>query len=166
MGILYLYYKYGGIKMNDLIRVDEKASNFKLPDQNQEIVTLSDLSGKKVLLSWHPLAFTSICTDQMRSLDREMDRFTEKNCVPLGLSVDPVPSKSIWAKAISLKDLKVLSDFNPLGEIAKAYGIFSDEHGASKRINILIDEEGKVIWVKKYEIKTLPDVEEVLKQLG
>ena len=101
----------------------------------------------------------------MRSLEREMERFLNKNCLPLGLSVDPVPSKSVWAKAISLKQLKVLSDFNPMGKIAKAYGIFSDDHGASKRVNILIDKEGKVIWVKKYEIKMLPDVEEVLEQL-
>lgn len=151
--------------MNDLIRIGEKAPDFKLPDQNQEIVTLSDLSGKKVLLSWHPLAFTSVCTDQMRSLEREMERFANKNCLPLGLSVDPVPSKAVWAKAISLKNLKVLSDFNPLGKIAKAYGIFSGEHGASKRINILINEERKVIWLKKYEIKTLPNIEDVLKQL-
>lgn len=151
--------------MNDLIKVGEKAPDFKLLDQNQETVILSDLRGKKVLLSWHPLAFTSVCTDQMRSLEREMERFLNKNCLPLGLSVDPVPSKSVWAKAISLKQLKVLSDFNPMGKIAKAYGIFSDDHGASKRVNILIDKEGKVIWVKKYEIKMLPDVEEVLEQL-
>ena len=148
-----------------MISVGKKVPDFKLPDQNQEIVALSDLRGKKVLLSWHPLAFTSICTDQMRALEREMSRFADKNCIVLGLSVDTVPSKSIWAKAISLRDLKVLSDFNPLGKVAKDYGIFSDEHGASKRVNILIDEEGKAIWVKKYEIKTLPDVEEVLKQL-
>ena len=151
--------------MNDLICVGTKAPDFKLSDQNGDLLALSELRGKKVLLSWHPLAFTSICTDQMRSLEREMEQFTNKNCIPLGLSVDPVPSKSVWAKAISLKNLKILSDFNPLGQVAKAYGIFSDEHGASKRVNILIDEEGKVIWVKKYEIKSLPDVEEAVRQL-
>ena len=108
------------------------------------------------------LAWTSVCTDQMRSLDRNADRFAGKNTVVLGFSVDPQPSKSVWARALCLKQLKILSDFNPLGAVAQAYGIFSDEHGASKRANILINETGMVIWVKKYEIRILPDVEEVL----
>ncbi|MDK2943071.1 MAG: hypothetical protein PWP56_2584, partial [Acetobacterium sp.] len=72
---------------------------------------------------------------------------------------------SVWAKALSLKHIKILSDFHPLGAVARDYGVFSDEHGASKRANILINEKGMVIWTKKYEIKTLPDVDEVLGKL-
>lgn len=148
--------------MKEMIRLGAMAPDFNLPDQNGEMVTLSSFKGQKVLLSWHPLAWTSVCTDQMRSLDRNADRFEEKNTVVLGLSVDPQPSKLVWARALSLKHINILSDFLPLGEVARAYGIFSEEHGASKRANILIDEAGMVIWVKKYEIRTLPDVEDVL----
>ena len=148
--------------MKEMIRLGAMAPDFNLPDQNGEMVTLSSFKGQKVLLSWHPLAWTSVCTDQMRSLDRNADRFEEKNTVVLGLSVDPQPSKLVWARALSLKHINILSDFLPLGEVARAYGIFSEEHGVSKRANILIDEAGMVIWVKKYEIRTLPDVEDVL----
>lgn len=151
--------------MTDLIQLGAMAPDFKLQDQNGETVTLSKFKGQKVLLSWHPLAWTSVCTDQMRSLDRNFDRFAQKNTVILGVSVDPLPSKAVWAKALTLKHIKILSDFLPLGEVAKAYGIFSEEHGASKRANILINEVGMVIWAKKYEIRTLPDVEEVLGKL-
>ncbi|AWW27182.1 MULTISPECIES: redoxin domain-containing protein [unclassified Acetobacterium] len=148
--------------MAEIIQLGAMAPDFALQDQNGEVVTLSQLKGKKVLLSWHPLAFTSVCTDQMRSLDRNANRFEEKNTIVLGLSVDPQPSKSVWARALSLKHIRILSDFVPLGEVARDYGIFNEEHGASKRANILINETGMVIWVKKYEIRTLPDVEEVL----
>ncbi|MBC3899862.1 redoxin domain-containing protein [Acetobacterium malicum] len=148
--------------MTEIIQLGAMAPDFTLPDQNGEMITLSQYQGKKVLLSWHPLAWTSVCTDQMRSLDRNADRFAQKNTVILGLSVDPQPSKSVWARALSIKHIKILSDFVPLGEVASACGIFSEEHGASKRANILINEAGMVIWVKKYEIRTLPDVEEVL----
>ena len=151
--------------MTEIIQLGAMAPDFALADQNGELVTLSQFKGKKVLLSWHPLAWTSVCTDQMRSLDRNADRFAEKNTVVLGLSVDPEPCKSVWARALCLKQLKILSDFNPLGAVARSYGIFSTEHGASKRANILINEVGMVIWVKKYEIRTLPDVEEVLGKL-
>lgn len=148
--------------MTEIIQLGAMAPDFALPDQNGEMITLSQYQGKKVLMSWHPLAWTSVCTDQMRSLDRNADRFAQKNTVLLGLSVDPQPSKSVWARALSIKHFKILSDFVPLGTVARDYGIFSEEHGASKRANILINEAGMVIWVKKYEIHTLPDVEEVL----
>ena len=151
--------------MEDIIEVGAKAPDFTLKDQNGEDVSLSDFKGKKVLLSWHPLAWTSVCTDQMRSLERNFDKFAQKDTVVLGLSVDSAPSKSAWAKVIVLKRVKILADFNPLGKVAKEYGIFSDVYGASKRANILIDEQGTVIWSKKYDIPELPDVEEVLAQL-
>jgi len=151
--------------MNDMIKVGAQAPDFKLKDQNDKEVTLSKFKGKKVLLSWHPLAWTSLCTDQMRALDREYDKFQEKNTVVLGFSVDSQPSKSAWAKVICLSKLPILADFHPLGEISQAYGVFSDQHGASKRANVLIGEDGKVIWTKKYEISQLPDIDEVLAQL-
>ena len=45
--------------MIDLIKVGEQAIDFKLKDQNGEEVSLKDFKGKKVLLSFHPLAWTA-----------------------------------------------------------------------------------------------------------
>jgi peroxiredoxin len=151
--------------MSEIIQLGAMAPAFNLPDQDGELVSLKQFSGKKLLLSFHPLAFTSVCTDQMRSLDRNIEKFEKYNTIVLGMSVDPLPSKSVWAKALSLKHIKILSDFHPLGAVARDYGVFSEEHGASKRANILINENGMVIWAKKYEISTLPDVDEVLGKL-
>jgi peroxiredoxin len=151
--------------MSEIIQLGAMAPAFNLPDQDGELVSLKQFPGKKLLLSFHPLAFTSVCTDQMRSLDRNIEKFEKYNTIVFGMSVDPLPSKSVWAKTLSLKHIKILSDFHPLGAVARDYGVFSDEHGASKRANILINEKGMVIWTKKYEIKTLPDVDEVLGKL-
>ena len=151
--------------MEDIIKIGEKAPDFTLKDQSGADVALSDFHGKRVLLSWHPLAWTSVCTDQMRELERNYRRFEEKGVVVLGMSVDSAPSKSAWAKILLLNNVRILADFHPLGKVAKEYGLFSEEYGASKRANVLIDEKGIVSWVKKYEIRTLPDVEEVIAQL-
>ena len=151
--------------MEDIIKVGEKAPDFTLKDQNGVDIALSDFEGKKVLLSWHPLAWTSVCTDQMRDLERNYRSFEEKGVVVLGISVDTAPSKSAWAKVLLLNNVRILADFHPLGKVARSYGLFSEEYGASKRVNILIDEKGIVSWVKKYEIRTLPDIEEVIAQL-
>lgn len=151
--------------MSEMIAVGAKAPDFTLKDQYNNDVALKDLRGKKVLLSSHPLAWTSVCLDQMRALERNFDLLKEKNVVPLGISVDAQPSKAAWAKASGLDQMQILADFHPLGAVAKAYGIFSDEYGMSKRANVLIDEEGTVIWTKKYDIPELPDFEEILAQL-
>lgn len=149
-----------------MIKVGEMAPDFALEDQNGEVVKLSELKGKKVLLSYHPLAWTSVCTDQMRSLEREYDRIVEKGVdVVLGVSVDAQPSKSMWAKALCIENVKLVADFEPKGEMSKAYGLYNEDLGASERANVLIDEEGKVAWIKKYEILSLPCIEEVIENL-
>ena len=148
------------------IQVNQEAIDFTLKDQNKEDIKLSDLKGKKVILSWHPLAYTPVCTDQMRSLERNYDRIQEKgDTVVIGISVDPFPAKAKWADILDLKDIKIVSDFFPYAEVTKAYGLFNEENGASKRANVIIDEEGKVQWVKVYGGSELPDVEEVIDNL-
>lgn len=148
------------------IQVNQEAIDFTLKDQNKEDIKLSELKGKKVILSWHPLAYTPVCTDQMKSLERNYDRIQEKGeTVVIGISVDPFPAKAKWADILDLKDIKIVSDFFPYAEVTKAYGLFNEENGASKRANVIIDEEGKVKWVKVYESSELPDIEEVIDNL-
>ncbi len=152
--------------MKDIIKVGEEARDFSLKDQNGEEVSLKDFKGKKVLLSWHPLAWTAGWLDHMRALELNYDRFIDKNIMPLGINVDQEHSKSAWAKVINIQKLKMLSDYNPLGEVAKSYGIFNEKVNASGRANILIDEEGKVEWVKVYEMSEVPDFEEVFSEIA
>jgi len=102
----------------------------------------------------------------MRALELNYDGFIEKNIVPLGINVDQPNSKSAWARVINIKKLKMLSDYNPLGRVAKAYGIFLEKIDASRRANILIDEKGKVEWVELYEISEIPDFKEVLSKIS
>ncbi len=149
-----------------MIAVGTKAPDFTLEDDLGNKVSLSDFKGKKVLLSWHPLAFTSVCTDQMRALDANHDKFQSLNTVALGLSVDPQPSKAAWGKVLSLKNTRILSDFWPHGQVAKDYGLFLEDKGISSRANVLVDENGVVVWAKEYPILQLPDVEEVLRAIA
>lgn len=148
-----------------LIQPGAKAPAFKLKNQHKEDITLKDFAGKKVLLSFHPMAFTGVCIDQMRELERRFEEFEKKGIVPLGISIDPLPSKAVWAKSLNLDKLSILSDFHPLGEVAKAYGNFLEDKGISGRANVLIDEDGVVNWSKQYDIPELPDVDEVLEQV-
>ncbi|WP_258084173.1 peroxiredoxin [Thermococcus thermotolerans] len=147
------------------MKIGERAPDFVLKDQNGEDFRLSDFRGKKVLLSFHPLAWTGICEKQMKALEESHERFEGLNVVPAGISVDPVPSKKAWAEHIGLKKLRILSDFWPHGGVAKLYGLFREKEGFSERANVLIDEEGKVAFFKVYPIREVPDLEEIFKLL-
>lgn len=143
----------------------EKIPEFKLKDHTGNEVSLADFTGKNVLLSFHPLAWTSVCRKQMQSLEDNYADFTANNTVPLGLSVDPVPSKKAWAEKLEFENLKMLSDFWPHGEFAEKLGIFIEKSGTSGRVNILINDQGEILWSKEYELGELPDIEEVLEQV-
>jgi len=76
--------------------------------------------------------------------------------------VDSVPCKAAWAKAIKIKNTKLLADFWPHGNVAKGIGLFREQNGFSQRANIILDESGKVCFVKIYPISELPDIEEII----
>lgn len=146
-----------------MLKKGDIAPDFELRDQTGEKIKLSDVKGK-VLLSFHPLAFTSTCTDQMRGLDTHYEQLKERDITAFGISVDAYPSKDVWARSIGLKNTKILADFNPKGEVSKAYGVYVDKAGISLRASILL-ENGKVLWSKEYikEKGEKPNVEEILK---
>jgi peroxiredoxin len=143
------------------LSVGAKVKDFTLKDQTGQDFTLSAFKGKKVLLSFHPLAWTSICAKQMQALEKNLKVFEKAGAVAVGLSVDSVPCKTAWAKSLKVEKTRLLADFWPHGKIASALGLFRKE-GFSERANILIDEKGKVAWFKVYPIRELPDIREVL----
>ena len=147
------------------IDVGDMAPDFTLKDNRVQDVSLAEYRGKKVLLSWHPLAWTGVCAQQMKSLEDNLAEFEKYNTVPLGMSIDSYPSKNAWAKELGVANVKLLADFWPHGKVAQDYGLFLDDKGFSARANVLIDEAGKVVWVKVYDIPELPDIEEVLKEV-
>jgi len=138
------------------------APDFVLKDQDGKEFKLSNQKGKRVLLSFHPLAWTGICAKQMQSLETNKDKFESLNTMPVGLSVDSVPSKKAWAEHLGIKSVRLLSDFWPHGSVAKLYGIFREKEGFSERANIIIDENGKIAFYKIYELSQLPDIEEII----
>jgi len=148
-----------------MIAIGKKAPDFTLKDQNNNSVKFSRFRGKKVLLSFRPLAWTAVCQDQMKSLEENHVTFDDMNTVALGIGVDSVPSNKAWAEAMHIKNTRLLSDFWPHGDVAKAYGIFRDKDGYSERANIVLDETQKVIFAKTYPISQLPEIEEILKLL-
>jgi peroxiredoxin len=143
----------------------DRAKDFSLQDQNDKEFKLSNYRGQKVLLSFHPLAWTPVCSEQMKSLEKNKEAFDLLETAAVGVSVDTVPSKKAWADHLSIKYTRLLSDFWPHGNVAKLYGIFRREDGISERANIIIDENQKIAFFKIYRLGQLPDIQEILEEL-
>ena len=148
-----------------MINIGEKAPDFALKDQNGKTVKLSDLKGKRVLLSFKPLAWTSVCHDQMKLLEENYDRFNELNTVAFGMGIDSAPSNKAWAQSMKIKNTRLLADFWPHGKVAQLYGVFREKDGFSERANIIIDKNQKVAFAKIYPTSELPDFTEIFQFL-
>ena len=148
-----------------IVKVGQKAPEFTMLNQDEKEIKLSDFKGKQVVLAWHPMAFTGVCTDQMRDLENNFEKFKEKNAVALGANIDHVPTKKAWGTAISIAQTDLVSDFKPFAKVTKDYGVYNEMLGTSGRAVVIIDEEGNVKWVKEYELSTRPDINEILVQL-
>jgi peroxiredoxin len=147
------------------IAVGSAAPAFTLKDQNEKDVALGEFRGRKVVLAFHPLAWTPVCTTQMQDLEANRAEFAKRGAAALGVSVDSVPCKAAWAKAIGLSETAILADFWPHGGVAKEFGILRERNGFSERAVFIVDAKGTVAWKKVYPIREVPDVKEILAAL-
>lgn len=147
------------------VEIGDIAPDFTLKDQNEQEVTLSALRGRKVVLSFHPLAWTGICAIQMQDLEKHRAEMERLGAVALGLSVDAVPTKKAWAESLDIQETRLLADFWPHGGVAQAYGIFREKNGFSERAVFIVDAEGVVRFKKIYPMREVPDIGEILKAL-
>jgi peroxiredoxin len=146
------------------INIGDKAPDFTLKNSEGEDLTLSDFKGKQnVVLLFFPLAFSSVCTDEMCGVRDDMNKFNELNAEVLAVSVDSFFTLKEFKKSQNL-NFPLLSDFNK--ETATAYGALYDEffgmHGVAKRSAFVIDKEGTVQYAEVLEkASDLPDFEKI-----
>ncbi len=142
--------------------IGEKVEDFTLSDQNGEEIELSSLRGKRILLSFHPLAWTGVCAKQMQSLESNYDKLEELNTIAYDMNVCSVSIMMGGADDLGIMRTSLLSDFWPHGKVADQLGLFLEDKGFSARANVIIDEEGMIKHVKVYEIPELPDIDEII----
>ena len=152
----------GDVIMNNNNIIGNKIKDFTLKDHNGKPFKLSDYKGERILLSFHPLAWTPVCADQMKLLEKNQKTFQDLNTIAVGISIDSIFTKKAWAETLGIKHTRLLSDFWPHGLVAKIFGIFRENDGFSERATIIIDENQNVIFRKIHEISKLPNFNEII----
>jgi len=148
------------------ISVGQTAPDFTLPNQDKKEVKLSDFAGKKnVVLVFYPLDWSPVCTNEHVCLVNDMKSFETLDAEVLGVSVDSVWSHKAFAEKMGIK-YSLLADFHPKGAMSEKYGVYLGDKGITGRAIVIVGKDGKVAWVKNYDIPVVPDVKEVAAALG
>jgi mycoredoxin-dependent peroxiredoxin len=126
-----------------VISAGREAPDFTLKDQNGQLVALSALRGRNVLLVFFPLAFTGICQGELDEIKDNLSRYVNDDTVTLAISVGPPPTHKVWATQSGFT-FPVLSDFWPHGAVAKDYGVFNDDTGFANRGTFVVDRTGVI----------------------
>ena len=128
-----------------VIAAGEAAPDFKLRDQDGEEVSLSDYRGKRLLIVFYPFAFSSVCSDQLSVYQEVKPDIEAKGVEMVGISVDHIHAQKAFREKLGI-DTTLLADFEPKGEVAKAYGSYFEPSGMANRTLVLIDADGVVEW--------------------
>jgi peroxiredoxin len=137
------------------ISVNQPAPDFELPSSDLDNgrpgkkYKLSDLRGKPVVLAFYPLDFSPVCTKENTCFKEDLKQFETLGAQVLGISVDSAWTHAAFAKSLGVT-YPLLADFHPKGAVAKAYGLYMDDKGISKRATVVVDKNGKVAWVKEH----------------
>jgi peroxiredoxin Q/BCP len=139
------------------------APAFSLPSQEGAQVSLDEFKGKWIVLYFYPKDFTSGCTIEAHNFQRDLDKYTPKNAVILGVSVDTVDSHKSFCTKEGL-NFKLLAASTHA--VAEKYGSIMDHDGTilAARNTFLIDPTG---LIRKVYLKVSPQghSEEVLEDL-
>lgn len=146
------------------ISVGQLAPNFKLADQQNKFLQLSDLRGQWVVLYFYPKDQTPGCTKEACSFRDNISGITAKNAVVLGVSVDDSESHSAFAEKHDLP-FKLLSDTD--GKVAEQYGALRNlwVTKIAKRHSFIIDPEGKIAKIYR-KVSPASHVGEIVSDLG
>lgn len=150
------------------IKVGETAPDFTLKDQNKADWRLADAVKRgDVVLCFFPLAFTGVCSTEMKCVHEEMDKWQKKGAQVVGISCDSFAVLKAWADQLGLKQT-LLADMHR--GVCKAYGLYWPELNVSSRGTVVIGKSptgtGKVKWVQSRQPGSAMNFDEVLATVG
>ena len=140
------------------------APDFTLADRPDRKLRLRDLRGRRVILAFYPADWSPVCGDQMALYQEVLPEFQRHGAELLGISVDGVWCHAAYAQHRKLR-FPLLSDFEPKGEVARAYGVYVKENGFAGRALFVIDDDGVIRWSYVSPLEINPGAEGILSAL-
>jgi peroxiredoxin len=147
-----------------LLKPGSKAPDFELNSAPDQTLSLTALRGQALVLVFYPADWSPVCGDQLVLYNEVFPEFRRLNANIAGISVD-----GVWCHAAFRQHRKLqfplLADFEPKGEVARAYGAYRGREGVSERALFVIDPEGTIYWSYVSPIGVNPGADGILTAL-
>jgi len=148
-------------------RLNERAPEFKA-NTTHGVKQLSDYEGRWLVLFSHPADFTPVCTTEFTAFARAFDKFQERNCDLLGLSIDSIHSHLAWVQNIKEKfgqeiPFPIIEDISM--QVSNAYGMVHPgvSDTSAVRATFVIDPEGNLRAMLYYPKTNGRSIDEILR---
>jgi peroxiredoxin Q/BCP len=129
---------------------DVRAPAFRLPRDGGDTVSLSDYSGRKLVLFFYPRADTPGCTREAIDFSRLSGAFAESQTAVLGVSADPPKAQEAFRDKHELTT-PLASDEQH--EMLDAYGVWGEKSMYGRtflgivRTTVLVGGDGRVVRI-------------------
>ena len=136
--------------IHPMIEPGEQAPDFALPDQDGNLVKLSELRGKPVVVYFYPKAATSGCTVQACGVRDHQADYAKAGAAVLGVSPDSVAKIKKFHEKEAL-NFSLLADDDHA--VAEAYGVWAQKsmygrtYWGNERTTFVVDGSGRIAQV-------------------
>lgn len=151
-----------------MLSKNQKAPDFSSPNQSNQIVKLSDFTGKaNVVLYFYPKDDTPGCTIEANQFTALASEFQKYNTVVIGVSKDSCESHQAFIDKFGLK-VDLLADTD--GKLCDSYGVWQEKekNGVKKmgivRSTFIINTQGMLADVE-YGVTAEGHAEQVLQKI-
>jgi peroxiredoxin len=141
-----------------------QAPSFELPSTPDQKVSLGDFRGRPTILVFYPEDWSPVCSDQLTLYQELLPEFQRFDAELVGISVDGIWSHLAFSRDRNLR-FPLLSDFEPKGEVARAYGVYRLPDGTSERALFVLDGDGVVRWSYVSPVGINPGADGILRAL-
>jgi peroxiredoxin len=151
-------------RVSTVLPAGTPAPDFALSSTPDDVLRLSELRGRPVILVFYPADWSPVCGDQVALYNEILPEFREYGAEILGISVD-----SVWCHAAFARDrnlhFPLLSDFEPKGAVSRLYGAYREKDGFSERALFVLDRDGIVRWSYRSPVDVNPGADGILAAL-
>jgi peroxiredoxin len=155
---------HGQQQKSTALAAGSAAPEFTLPATPDQSVSLSEFRGRPVILAFYPEDWSPVCSDQLALYQELLPEFQRFDAELLGISVDGVWSHLAFAKDRNLH-FPLLADFEPKGEVSRAYEVYRASDGTSERALFVIDSDGNIHWSYVSPVGINPGADGILRAL-
>jgi peroxiredoxin len=121
------------------------APEFTLKTEDGEAFTRDDLLGHTTVLVFYPNAFSPVCTDQLQVYEEALPELADQGARVFAVSTDHSSSQRAFRESLNVT-IPQLSDFEPKGETARAFGAYFEPAGFTNRALVIVGPDGVVRW--------------------